>query len=300
MKRSYPIVRGAGPLPDQTEGSGCRYILWHGVLTGAASIYREDGRKIMPNFYDGFLTASNAGLLGVLSGPGHGQKIPGVRILHPGLKQDIHKATTPERSCWPTRRPTSSGPATAGTTAENTVDCISDAGRSRTRSTACWTRSTAGSATLTRAPQRENQYAEQQQARCWNAIINRCRIFLVQGRSPVAGYAGYLREGVGPRRTRWVSGRRQAPLGGRHGGQAGATCPWLNDIIPAVPAGADRYSRYNTPGHRDLNTVNTQNSWTMPVPWTQLGRCVRPELCLQPVSPTSVFCESAGFLQGRT
>ena len=132
----------------------------------------------MPNFtYDGFLTAaSNAGLLGEFSQADldTARKYPefGYSIL--GLKQDIHKATTPEAKLLANEAANQLRSSYGGYTGgKYGADYISDGKIPNQIDSVLDKINGFGSFTFDQErPSYENQYAEQQQA-LLDAIINR-------------------------------------------------------------------------------------------------------------------------------
>ena len=141
----------------------------------------------MPNFtYDGFLTAaSNAGLLGEFSQADldTARKYPefGYSIL--GLKQDIHKATTPEAKLLANEAANQLRSSYGGYTGgKYGADYISDGKIPNQIDSVLDKINGFGSFTFDQErPSYENQYAEQQQA-LLDAIINRL-ITLIQRES---------------------------------------------------------------------------------------------------------------------
>ena len=201
----------------------------------------------MPNFtYDGFLTAaSNAGLLGEFSQADldTARKYPefGYSIL--GLKQDIHKATTPEAKLLANEAANQLRSSYGGYTGgKYGADYISDGKIPNQIDSVLDKINGFGSFTFDQErPSYENQYAEQQQA-LLDAIINRPDFSWSKEDDPQwSSYKkSYLREG--DRATANALGQAAAASGGRPSTAAltAATqagdyyATQLNDIIPTL------------------------------------------------------------------
>ena len=226
----------------------------------------------MPSYtYDDFISAANqAGLLQEFSQADldTAQRYPefGMSIL--GLKQDIHKATTPEAKLLANEAAnqlrSSYGGYTGGPKGAdyvsvgkipNQIDSVLDRINSF------------GSFDFGReAPTYTNQYAEQQQA-LLDAILNREDFSWSKDTDPLYGQyrKSYLREG--DRATADALGQAAAASGGRPSTAAvtAATqagdyyAAQLNDIIPTLYQQAyDQYLDEYNMSLQDLNAVNTQ------------------------------------------
>ena len=226
----------------------------------------------MPSYtYDDFISAANqAGLLQEFSQADldTAQRYPefGMSIL--GLKQDIHKATTPEAKLLANEAAnqlrSSYGGYTGGPKGAdyvsvgkipNQIDSVLDRINSF------------GSFDFGQeAPTYTNQYAEQQQA-LLDAILNREDFSWSKDTDPLYGQyrKSYLREG--DRATADALGQAAAASGGRPSTAAvtAATqagdyyAAQLNDIIPALYQQAyDQYLDEYNMSLQDLNAVNTQ------------------------------------------
>lgn len=225
----------------------------------------------MPNFtYDGFLTAaSNAGLLGEFSQADldTARKYPefGYSIL--GLKEDIHKATTPEAKLLANERANQLRSSYGGYTGgKYGADYISDGKIPNQIDSVLDKINGFGSFNFDQErPSYENQYAEQQQA-LLDAIINRPDFSWSKEDDPQwSSYKkSYLREG--DRATANALGQAAAASGGRPSTAAltAATqagdyyATQLNDIIPTLYQQAyDRYLNEYNMSLQDLNAVNT-------------------------------------------
>lgn len=240
----------------------------------------------MPNFtYDGFLTAaSNAGLLGEFS-PADldtAKKYPefGYSIL--GLKQDIHKATTPEAKLLANEAANQLRSSYGGYTGgKYGADYISDGKIPNQIDSVLDKINGFGSFTFDQErPSYENQYAEQQQA-LLDAIINRPDFSWSKEDDPQwSSYKkSYLREG--DRATANVLGQAAAASGGRPSTAAitAATqagdyyATQLNDIIPTLYQQAyDQYLNEYNMSLQDLNAVNTQEQLDYAKYLDQLGQ----------------------------
>ena len=226
----------------------------------------------MPSYtYDDFISAANqAGLLQEFSQADldTAQRYPefGMSIL--GLKQDIHKATTPEAKLLANEAAnqlrSSYGGYTGGPKGAdyvsvgkipNQIDSVLDRINSF------------GSFDFGQeAPTYTNQYAEQQQA-LLDAILNREDFSWSKDTDPLYGQyrKSYLREG--DRATADALGQAAAASGGRPSTAAvtAATqagdyyAAQLNDIIPTLYQQAyDQYLDEYNMSLQDLNAVNTQ------------------------------------------
>lgn len=226
----------------------------------------------MPSYtYDDFISAANqAGLLQEFSQADldTAQRYPefGMSIL--GLKQDIHKATTPEAKLLANEAAnqlrSSYGGYTGGPKGAdyvsvgkipNQIDSVLDRINSF------------GSFDFGQeAPTYTNQYAEQQRA-LLDAILNREDFSWSKDTDPLYGQyrKSYLREG--DRATADALGQAAAASGGRPSTAAvtAATqagdyyAAQLNDIIPALYQQAyDQYLDEYNMSLQDLNAVNTQ------------------------------------------
>lgn len=240
----------------------------------------------MPNFtYDGFLTAaSNAGLLGEFSQADldTARKYPefGYSIL--GLKQDIHKATTPEAKLLANEAANQLRSSYGGYTGgKYGADYISDGKIPNQIDSVLDKINSFGSFTFDQErPSYENQYAEQQQA-LLDAIINRPDFSWSKEDDPQwSSYKkSYLREG--DRATANALGQAAAASGGRPSTAAltAATqagdyyATQLNDIIPTLYQQAyDRYLNEYNMSLQDLNAVNTQEQLDYAKYLDQLGQ----------------------------
>lgn len=240
----------------------------------------------MPNFtYDGFLTAaSNAGLLGEFSQADLDttRKYPefGYSIL--GLKQDIHKATTPEAKLLANEAANQLRSSYGGYTGgKYGADYISDGKIPNQIDSVLDKINGFGSFTFDQErPSYENQYAEQQQA-LLDAIINRPDFSWSKEDDPQwSSYKkSYLREG--DRATANALGQAAAASGGRPSTAAltAATqagdyyATQLNDIIPTLYQQAyDRYLNEYNMSLQDLNAVNTQEQLDYAKYLDQLGQ----------------------------
>ena len=240
----------------------------------------------MPNFtYDGFLTAaSNAGLLGEFSQADldTARKYPefGYSIL--GLKQDIHKATTPEAKLLANEAANQLRSSYGGYTGgKYGADYISDGKIPNQIDSVLDKINGFGSFTFDQErPSYENQYAEQQQA-LLDAIINRPDFSWSKEDDPQwhSYRKSYLREG--DRATADALGQAAAASGGRPSTAAvtAATqagdyyATQLNDIIPTLYQQAyDRYLNEYNMSLQDLNAVNTQEQLDYTKYLDQLGQ----------------------------
>lgn len=240
----------------------------------------------MPNFtYDGFLTAaSNAGLLGEFSQADldTARKYPefGYSIL--GLKQDIHKATTPEAKLLANEAANQLRSSYGGYTGgKYGADYISDGKIPNQIDSVLDKINGFGSFTFDQErPSYENQYAEQQQA-LLDAIINRPDFSWSKEDDPQwhSYRKSYLREG--DRATADALGQAAAASGGRPSTAAvtAATqagdyyAAQLNDIIPTLYQQAyDRYLNEYNMSLQDLNAVNTQEQLDYTKYLDQLGQ----------------------------
>lgn len=240
----------------------------------------------MPNFtYDGFLTAaSNAGLLGEFSQADldTAKKYPefGYSIL--GLKQDIHKATTPEAKLLANEAANQLRSSYGGYTGgKYGADYISDGKIPNQIDSVLDKINGFGSFTFDQErPTYENQYAKQQQA-LLDAIINRPDFSWSKEEDPQwSSYKkSYLREG--DRATANALGQAAAASGGRPSTAAvtAATqagdyyATQLNDIIPTLYQQAyDQYLDEYNMSLQDLNAVNTQEQLDYAKYLDQLGQ----------------------------
>lgn len=240
----------------------------------------------MPNFtYDGFLTAaSNAGLLGEFSQADldTARKYPefGYSIL--GLKQDIHKATTPEAKLLANEAANQLRSSYGGYTGgKYGADYISDGKIPNQIDSVLDKINGFGSFTFDQErPTYENQYAKQQQA-LLDAIINRPDFSWSKEEDPQwSSYKkSYLREG--DRATADALGQAAAASGGRPSTAAitAATqagdyyATQLNDIIPTLYQQAyDQYLNEYNMSLQDLNAVNTQEQLDYAKYLDQLGQ----------------------------
>ena len=240
----------------------------------------------MPQFtYDGFLTAaSNAGLLGEFSQADldTAKKYPefGYSIL--GLKQDIHKATTPEAKLLANEAANQLRSSYGGYTGgKYGADYISDGKIPNQIDSVLDQINNFGSFSFDQdAPVYNNQYAEQQQA-LLDAIINRPDFSWSKEEDPLWGSykKSYLREG--DRATANALGQAAAASGGRPSTAAvtAATqagdyyATQLNDIIPTLYQQAyDQYLNEYNMSLQDLNAVNNQEQLDYAKYLDQLGQ----------------------------
>lgn len=240
----------------------------------------------MPNFtYDGFLTAaSNAGLLGEFSQADldTARKYPefGYSVL--GLKQDIHKATTPEAKLLANEAANQLRSSYGGYTGgKYGADYISDGKIPNQIDSVLDKINGFGSFTFDQErPSYENQYAKQQQA-LLDAIINRPDFSWSKETDPQwSSYKkSYLREG--DRATANALGQAAAASGGRPSTAAvtAATqagdyyATQLNDIIPTLYQQAyDQYLNEYNMSLQDLNAVNNQEQLDYAKYLDQLGQ----------------------------
>ena len=269
----------------------------------------------MPNFtYDGFLTAaSNAGLLGEFSQADldTARKYPefGYSIL--GLKQDIHKATTPEAKLLANEAANQLRSSYGGYTGgKYGADYISDGKIPNQIDSVLDKINGFGSFTFDQErPSYENQYAEQQQA-LLDAIINRPDFSWSKEDDPQwSSYKkSYLREG--DRATANALGQAAAASGGRPSTAAltAATqagdyyATQLNDIIPTLYQQAyDRYLNEYNMSLQDLNAVNTQEQLDYAKYLDQLGQfnTDRNFAFNQYLSDFDILQEQLASLQGQ-
>lgn len=240
----------------------------------------------MPQFtYDGFINAaSNAGLLGEFSQADldTAKKYPefGYSIL--GLKQDIHKATTPEAKLLANEAANQLRSSYGGYTGgPQGADYISDGKIPNQIDSVLDQINNFGSFSFDQdAPVYNNQYAEQQQA-LLDAIINRPDFSWSKEEDPQwSSYKkSYLREG--DRATANALGQAAAASGGRPSTAAvtAATqagdyyATQLNDIIPTLYQQAyDRYLNEYNMSLQDLNAVNNQEQLDYAKYLDQLGQ----------------------------
>ena len=240
----------------------------------------------MPQFtYDGFINAaSNAGLLGEFSQADldTAKKYPefGYSIL--GLKQDIHKATTPEAKLLANEAANQLRSSYGGYTGgKYGADYISDGKIPNQIDSVLDQINNFGSFSFDQdAPVYNNQYAEQQQA-LLDAIINRPDFSWSKETDPQwSSYKkSYLREG--DRATENALGQAAAASGGRPSTAAvtAATqagdyyATQLNDIIPTLYQQAyDRYLNEYNMSLQDLNAVNNQEQLDYAKYLDQLGQ----------------------------
>ena len=240
----------------------------------------------MPQFtYDGFINAaSNAGLLGEFSQADldTAKKYPefGYSIL--GLKQDIHKATTPEAKLLANEAANQLRSSYGGYTGgKYGADYISDGKIPNQIDSVLDQINNFGSFSFDQdAPVYNNQYAEQQQA-LLDAIINRPDFSWSKEEDPQwSSYKkSYLREG--DRATANALGQAAAASGGRPSTAAvtAATqagdyyATQLNDIIPTLYQQAyDRYLNEYNMSLQDLNAVNNQEQLDYAKYLDQLGQ----------------------------
>ena len=240
----------------------------------------------MPQFtYDGFINAaSNAGLLGEFSQADldTAKKYPefGYSIL--GLKQDIHKATTPEAKLLANEAANQLRSSYGGYTGgPQGADYISDGKIPNQIDSVLDQINNFGSFSFDQeAPVYNNQYAEQQQA-LLDAIINRPDFSWSKETDPQwSSYKkSYLREG--DRATENALGQAAAASGGRPSTAAvtAATqagdyyATQLNDIIPTLYQQAyDQYLNEYNMSLQDLNAVNNQEQLDYAKYLDQLGQ----------------------------
>lgn len=240
----------------------------------------------MPQFtYDGFINAaSNAGLLGEFSQADldTAKKYPefGYSIL--GLKQDIHKATTPEAKLLANEAANQLRSSYGGYTGgKYGADYISDGKIPNQIDSVLDQINNFGSFSFDQdAPVYNNQYAEQQQA-LLDAIINRPDFSWSKEKDPQwSSYKkSYLREG--DRATANALGQAAAASGGRPSTAAvtAATqagdyyATQLNDIIPTLYQQAyDQYLNEYNMSLQDLNAVNNQEQLDYAKYLDQLGQ----------------------------
>ena len=240
----------------------------------------------MPQFtYDGFINAaSNAGLLGEFSQADldTAKKYPefGYSIL--GLKQDIHKATTPEAKLLANEAANQLRSSYGGYTGgPQGADYISDGKIPNQIDSVLDQINNFGSFSFDQdAPVYNNQYAEQQQA-LLDAIINRPDFSWSKETDPQwSSYKkSYLREG--DRATANALGQAAAASGGRPSTAAvtAATqagdyyATQLNDIIPTLYQQAyDQYLNEYNMSLQDLNAVNNQEQLDYAKYLDQLGQ----------------------------
>lgn len=240
----------------------------------------------MPQFtYDGFINAaSNAGLLGEFSQADldTAKKYPefGYSIL--GLKQDIHKATTPEAKLLANEAANQLRSSYGGYTGgKYGADYISDGKIPNQIDSVLDQINNFGSFSFDQdAPVYNNQYAKQQQA-LLDAIINRPDFSWSKEKDPQwSSYKkSYLREG--DRATANALGQAAAASGGRPSTAAvtAATqagdyyATQLNDIIPTLYQQAyDRYLNEYNMSLQDLNAVNNQEQLDYAKYLDQLGQ----------------------------
>lgn len=240
----------------------------------------------MPQFtYDGFINAaSNAGLLGEFSQADldAAKKYPefGYSIL--GLKQDIHKATTPEAKLLANEAANQLRSSYGGYTGgKYGADYISDGKIPNQIDSVLDQINNFGSFSFDQdAPVYNNQYAEQQQA-LLDAIINRPDFSWSKEEDPQwSSYKkSYLREG--DRATANALGQAAAASGGRPSTAAvtAATqagdyyATQLNDIIPTLYQQAyDQYLNEYNMSLQDLNAVNNQEQLDYAKYLDQLGQ----------------------------
>ena len=240
----------------------------------------------MPQFtYDGFINAaSNAGLLGEFSQADldTAKKYPefGYSIL--GLKQDIHKATTPEAKLLANEAANQLRSSYGGYTGgPQGADYISDGKIPNQIDSVLDQINNFGSFDFGQtAPTYENQYAEQQRE-LLDAILNREDFSWSKENDPQwSSYKkSYLREG--DRATANALGQAAAASGGRASTAAvtAATqagdyyATQLNDIIPTLYQQAyDQYLNEYNMSLQDLNAVNNQEQLDYAKYLDQLGQ----------------------------
>lgn len=240
----------------------------------------------MPSYtYDDFVKAANQkGLFQEFSQADlqTAQRYPefGMSIL--GLKQDIHKATTPEAKLLANEAANQLRSSYGGYTGgKYGADYISDGKIPNQIDSVLDKINGFGSFTFDQErPSYENQYAEQQQA-LLDAIINRPDFSWSKEDDPQwSSYKkSYLREG--DRATANALGQAAAASGGRPSTAAltAATqagdyyATQLNDIIPTLYQQAyDRYLNEYNMSLQDLNAVNTQEQLDYTKYLDQLGQ----------------------------
>lgn len=240
----------------------------------------------MPSYtYDDFVKAANQkGLFQEFSQADlqTAQRYPefGYSIL--GLKQDIHKATTPEAKLLANEAANQLRSSYGGYTGgKYGADYISDGKIPNQIDSVLDKINGFGSFTFDQErPSYENQYAEQQQA-LLDAIINRPDFSWSKEDDPQwSSYKkSYLREG--DRATANALGQAAAASGGRPSTAAltAATqagdyyATQLNDIIPTLYQQAyDRYLNEYNMSLQDLNAVNTQEQLDYAKYLDQLGQ----------------------------
>ena len=240
----------------------------------------------MPQFtYDGFINAaSSAGLLGEFSQADldTAKKYPefGYSIL--GLKQDIHKATTPEAKLLANEAANQLRSSYGGYTGgPQGADYISDGKIPNQIDSVLDQINNFGSFSFDQeAPVYNNQYAEQQRE-LLDAIINRPDFSWSKETDPQwSSYKkSYLREG--DRATANALGQAAAASGGRPSTAAvtAATqagdyyATQLNDIIPTLYQQAyDQYLNEYNMSLQDLNAVNNQEQLDYAKYLDQLGQ----------------------------
>lgn len=240
----------------------------------------------MPSYtYDDFVKAANQkGLFQEFSQADlqTAQRYPefGMSIL--GLKQDIHKATTPEAKLLANEAANQLRSSYGGYTGgKYGADYISDGKIPNQIDSVLDKINGFGSFTFDQErPSYENQYAEQQQA-LLDAIINRPDFSWSKEDDPQwhSYRKSYLREG--DRATADALGQAAAASGGRPSTAAvtAATqagdyyAAQLNDIIPTLYQQAyDRYLNEYNMSLQDLNAVNTQEQLDYTKYLDQLGQ----------------------------
>lgn len=240
----------------------------------------------MPSYtYDDFVKAANQkGLFQEFSQADlqTAQRYPefGMSIL--GLKEDIHKATTPEAKLLANEMANQLRSSYGGYTGgKYGADYISDGKIPNQIDSVLDKINGFGSFTFDQErPSYENQYAEQQQA-LLDAIINRPDFSWSKEDDPQwSSYKkSYLREG--DRATANALGQAAAASGGRPSTAAltAATqagdyyATQLNDIIPTLYQQAyDRYLNEYNMSLQDLNAVNTQEQLDYAKYLDQLGQ----------------------------
>lgn len=240
----------------------------------------------MPSYtYDDFVKAANQkGLFQEFSQADlqTAQRYPefGMSIL--GLKEDIHKATTPEAKLLANEMANQLRSSYGGYTGgKYGADYISDGKIPNQIDSVLDKINGFGSFTFDQErPSYENQYAEQQQA-LLDAIINRPDFSWSKEDDPQwSSYKkSYLREG--DRATANALGQAAAASGGRPSTAAltAATqagdyyATQLNDIIPTLYQQAyDRYLNEYNMSLQDLNAVNTQEQLDYTKYLDQLGQ----------------------------
>lgn len=240
----------------------------------------------MPSYtYDDFVKAANQkGLFQEFSQADlqTAQRYPefGMSIL--GLKEDIHKATTPEAKLLANEMANQLRSSYGGYTGgKYGADYISDGKIPNQIDSVLDKINGFGSFTFDQErPSYENQYAEQQQA-LLDAIINRPDFSWSKEDDPQwhSYRKSYLREG--DRATADALGQAAAASGGRPSTAAvtAATqagdyyAAQLNDIIPTLYQQAyDRYLNEYNMSLQDLNAVNTQEQLDYAKYLDQLGQ----------------------------